>query len=113
MPTNTAAPPVLVVEDDVFLRLIGIVLDPATAPERLAAFADFFAHDEPDFVGWAARLRAAVPRLASADVRLVDSEDALRANLADADALVVEGLPVTAADFAAAPRLKAVQKFGL
>jgi phosphoglycerate dehydrogenase-like enzyme len=105
--------PVLVVEDDVFLRLIGVVLDPTTNAERRAAFADFFAHDEPDFAGWCARVRAGAPGLAGAEVRLVDSEEALRANLADADALVIEGLPLTATDFAAAPRLKAVQKYGV
>ena len=39
----------ILVEEDAFLRLVGIVLDPDTAQERIAAFADFFAHDEPDF----------------------------------------------------------------
>ena len=42
---------VLVVEDDRFLRVVGIVLDPSTSAERIAAYADFFAHDEPDFDG--------------------------------------------------------------
>jgi phosphoglycerate dehydrogenase-like enzyme len=105
--------PVLVVEDDVFLRLIGVVLDPTTNAERRAAFADFFAHEEPDFAGWCVRVRACAPGLAGAEVRFVDSEDALRANLGDADALVIEGLPLTAADLVAAPRLKAVQKYGV
>ena len=41
--------PVIVVEDDPFTRLIPIVLDPASSEERRAAFADFMAHDEPDF----------------------------------------------------------------
>ena len=43
---------VLVVEDDRFLRVVGIVLDPQTPSERYAAYADFFAHDEPDFDGY-------------------------------------------------------------
>jgi glyoxylate reductase/D-3-phosphoglycerate dehydrogenase len=42
---------VLVVEDDPFLRVVGLLLDPNTSAERYAAFADFFAHDEPDFSG--------------------------------------------------------------
>src|SRR5581483_3593708 len=46
------------------------------------------------------------------DVRLVTSEAEMRAHLADADALVVESFQVTASDIAAAPRLKALQKFG-
>ena len=49
--------PMLVVEDDPFLRLLGVILDPATSPERIAAFADFFAHDLPDFDGWLQQLR--------------------------------------------------------
>ena len=53
--------PVIVVEDDPFTRLIPIVLDPAWPdPERRAAFADFMAHDEPDFDGWAQRVRDGV-----------------------------------------------------
>ena len=83
-------PPVIVVEDDPFTRLIGIVLDPATSPERHAAFADFMAHDEPDFSGWVARVRARVGSLYPAQVRLVESEAAMREELKDARALVVE-----------------------
>ena len=53
----TAAQPVLVVEDDPFLRIIQVVLDPRTTDERRSAFANFFAHDLPDFDGWCADLR--------------------------------------------------------
>src|SRR5207249_7605095 len=80
-------PAVLVVEDDVFLRLIGVILDPASSAERRAAFADFFAHDEPDFEGYCARVRTRAAALDPADVRLIDTTAALRANLAEADAL--------------------------
>jgi len=41
--------PVLVVEDDVWARLIGVVLDPSTSQERHDAFADFMSPDLPDF----------------------------------------------------------------
>jgi hypothetical protein len=41
--------PVLIVQDDVWLRLIGVVLDPRTSQERVAAFADFMSPDEPNF----------------------------------------------------------------
>ena len=44
--------PVLVVEDDAFTRIVQIVLDPSTPAERLADYADFFSHDEPDFADW-------------------------------------------------------------
>src|SRR6476660_9865691 len=49
--------PVIVVEDDPFTRLVGIVLDPETSHERVEAFADFMSPDEPDFAGWIARVR--------------------------------------------------------
>lgn len=106
-------PNVLVVEDDRFLRLVRIVLDPNANPERIAAFADFFAHDEPDFAGWCARLRAAAKPLYPAEVRLVETQEQLHANLADACGLIVEGLLVGAAELAAAPKLKVVQKYGV
>ena len=83
------------------------------AAERFAAFADFFAHDEPDFAGWCDKVRRQAQKLYPADVRLVETQEALRENLADADALIVESLAVGAADIAAAPQLKAVQKFGV
>jgi phosphoglycerate dehydrogenase-like enzyme len=106
-------PPVLVVEDDRFLRLVQLVLDPDSDRERFAAFADFFAHDEPDFGGWCEKLRAQVKALYPAEVRLVETQDELRAQLAAARALVVEGLSVGGAEIAAAPQLQAVQKFGV
>lgn len=104
--------PVLVVEEDPFLRLIGVTLDSATSAERIAAFADFFAHDLPDFDDWLRRLRERLPGLFPAEVRLVDSSEALRCALGDADFAVMESLPFGAAELAAAPRLRAVQKFG-
>lgn len=104
--------PRLVVEDDPFLRLLGVVLDPSTSTERRLAYADFFAHDLPDFDGWSQQLRQRLPRLMPATVDLVDSTDALRAALPGADFAVVESLPFGAAELAAAPRLRAVQKYG-
>lgn len=102
----------LVVEDDPFLRLLGVILDPATDPERIAAYADFFAHDLSDFKGWLQQLRSRLPKLFPAEVRLVDSSEALRNALSDADFAVMESLPFGAAELAAAPRLRAVQKYG-
>jgi phosphoglycerate dehydrogenase-like enzyme len=103
----------LVVEDDPFTRLLQLVLDPAAPRERHAAFADFMAHDEPDFAGWCERLRARAQGLYPCNVRLVSSSAELRAGLADAEALVVEAFPVAAPELHAAPRLKVVQKFGV
>lgn len=107
-----SARPVIVVEDDPFLRIVGVALDPDTSPERIAAFADFFAHDLPDFAGWLTRVRANAMAIWPAQVRLVSSAEAFRENLAQADAAVIESYPLGADELAAAPRLKVVQKFG-
>jgi phosphoglycerate dehydrogenase-like enzyme len=104
---------ILVVEDDRFLRMVQIVLDPNASSERYDAFVDFFAHDEPDFAGWRTQLQQQARGLYPAEVRLVETQDELRANLADACALIVEGLAVGAGEIAAAPRLRAVQKYGV
>ncbi len=102
----------LAVEDDPFLRLIGVILDPASDRERIAAFADFFAHDLPDFNGWLQQLRQRLPRLYPATVQLVDSSEGLHAALKEADFAVLESLPFGKAELDRATRLKAVQKFG-
>jgi phosphoglycerate dehydrogenase-like enzyme len=104
--------PIIVVEDDPFTRLIPIVLDPSSSEERRAAFADFMAHDEPDFDGWVERVRASAAGLHPAEVRMIASQDEMRVVLPEAWALVVESLHVEQVDLAVAPRLKAVQKFG-
>ena len=84
----------LVVEDDRFLRVVGIVLDPDSSRERAAAYADFFAHDEPDFTGYCQRVRTQVGELFPREVRLVETQDQLRAALPGSCALVVESLRV-------------------
>lgn len=104
--------PVIVAEDDPFTRLIQIVLDPNAPAERVAAFADFMSVDEPDFVGWYERVRAGSPGLYPAEVRMLASEDEMRARVADACALVVEAFRVDRDTLDAAPRLKIVQKYG-
>ncbi len=102
----------LAVEDDPFLRLIGVILDPATDAERIAAYADFFAHDLADFDGWLQQLRARLPHLFPANVALVDSDAALSSALKTAEIAVVESLRIGAPELTAAPQLKAVQKYG-
>jgi phosphoglycerate dehydrogenase-like enzyme len=100
--------PVLVVEDDPFLRLVEVVLDPRVSAERVAAFADFFSHELPDFEGWRQRVRMAAPNLVPSEVRLVSDLD-----LAGADAAVVESLVVGQAELASADRLRVVHKYGV
>ena len=105
--------PVLVVEDDRFLRIVGVALDPTTPRDRIDAFADFFAHDERDFAGWCKRVRERAAAIFPADVRLVEDTQQLRSHVAAANALIVESLPVGRTELAVAPALVAVQKFGV
>ncbi|MDP1538018.1 MAG: NAD(P)-dependent oxidoreductase [Burkholderiales bacterium] len=109
----TASRPTLVVEDDPFLRLVAVALDTNVDTERVQAFTDFCAHDEPDFAGWLSRLRARVGKLHPAHVVLVSSAEAMQNALPAADALIVESHEVDAATLNQAPHLKLVQKFGL
>lgn len=105
--------PIIVVEDDPFPRMLKAFLDPTIEPQRLAALADFFAHDLPDFAGWLAQLRALAGPLYPADVRLVADQDALRAQLPDATAVVTESIAISATELALAPRIKVIQKYGM
>jgi phosphoglycerate dehydrogenase-like enzyme len=108
-----AQAPIIVVEDDPFLRIVGVVLDPSTSAERHAAFADFFAHEEPDFAGYCARVRTRVGALFPSQVRLVKTGEDMRANLGQARGLIVESLMVGPAELAAGGALVAVQKYGV
>jgi len=109
---SNSAQPVLVVENDAFLRIIQVVLDQSTTDERRAAFADFFAHDLPDFGGWCTELRRLAPNLYPAEVRLVSSQEELRAQLPGANILVVESLGVGSEELEIGSQLKVVQKYG-
>jgi len=110
----TAVPhPVVVVEDDPFLRLVQVVLDPQTPAARVAAFSHFFTHELPDLEGWRDRLRARLTRLHPAEVRLVTEQAGLSSALQGAAALVVESIAVGEHEIAAAGGgLKVVQKYG-
>ncbi len=105
--------PVIVVEDDPFPRMLKAFLDPTIEPQRLAALADFFAHDLPDFAGWLAQLRALAGPLYPADVRLAKNQETLRALLPEAIAVVTESLAIGATELAIAPKLKVVEKYGM
>src|SRR5215471_8946133 len=108
----TSRSTIIVVEDDPWTRLIGVVLDPATSDERRAAFADFMSPDEPDFEGWCEDLRARAGALYPSEVRLVASPAELREQLGAARALVVESFAVGSEELARAPKLKVVHKYG-
>lgn len=102
-----------VVENDSFLRLIQVVLDPSALRERIEAFAHFCKHDLADFRGWCDKVRSRAPGLYPVDVRLVDNQSELLANLPGACVVVVEELTVGAKEIAAAgSALRFVQKYG-
>lgn len=105
-------PPVIVVEDDPFMRLVGVVLDPQTTADRHAAFAHFFAHDLPDFAGWAAEVRRKAGGLYPAEVRLASSREEFHAALPGARVAVVESFGFGREELALGRSLEVVQKFG-
>ena len=112
---NKASPnerPLIVVEDDPWLRLIPVMLDPGTDAEIVDGFIDFMAHDEPDFPGWCDRLRADIPHLWPARVKIVETEAALLAALPEASVAIIESMPFGPLELAASPRLVCVQKYG-
>jgi phosphoglycerate dehydrogenase-like enzyme len=102
----------IVVEQDPFLRVIPVILDPATPEEHCRAWSDFFAHDEPDFAGWCRSLRGRVAGLFPATIVVAEDQDDLRRKIGDADCVIVEGLRVGAEELALAKRLRCVQRFG-
>ena len=89
---NDQSKPTIIVEDDVWARLIGVVLDPTTSGERWTAFADFMSPDLPDFRGWCDKVQKAAGSLYPSDVKLVKSQAELRESLGPAEAIVVESL---------------------
>jgi phosphoglycerate dehydrogenase-like enzyme len=102
-----------VVENDSFLRLIQVVLDPTAPQERIEAFAHFCKHDTPDFGGWCDGIRQQARNIYPTDVRLVDNQAELLANTAGASVIVVEELTVGEKEITAAgSSLKFVQKYG-
>jgi len=102
----------IVIEEDHFLKIVPVVLDPATPEAHRRAVADFFAHDEPDFLGWCGRLQQRLPGLYPAQVMFAADEADLAAQIADADGVVVESFRIDDAVLSGAPRLAIVHKFG-
>jgi hypothetical protein len=84
-------------------------LDPSAPEERIDAFAHFCLHDLADFRGWCERVRNQATHLYPADVRLVDDQEELRANLPGAAVAVIEELTFGANEIAAAGRVAQVR----
>ena len=103
----------MVVEDDPFLRVLQVILDPDTPARRKEAFAHFFASDLEDFPAWCQDLRGRLPQLYPARVQLVRNATEFAAHLPGAEIVVVESFTLGAREIAnAGPSLKFVQKYG-
>lgn len=103
---------IIVIERDHFLNSMQVLLDPAATTEQCQAWADFFAHDVPDFPARVRALQGRLPGLYPATVLFADDQQDLRRKLPQADAVLVESLRIDAGDLAYAPRLACVQRFG-
>jgi len=104
--------PTLLLEEDHFLKIVPVILDPDIPDAHRRAVADFFAHDVPDFLGWCEALRARMPSLYPSRIVWAQDQADFLAKLPTADAAIVESLAVDRAALAAAPRLRIVHKFG-
>src|SRR5215472_11454050 len=102
----------IVIEEDHFLKIVPVVLDPTIPEAHRCAVADFFAHDEPDFLGWCGRLQQRLPGLYPAQVKFAADEADLAAKMPDADGIVVESFRVDDAVLSQASQLAIVHKFG-
>ena len=102
----------ILIEDDVFTRVLDVVLNPECSNERKVAFADFFAHDVPDFLLWAKSLKNHARNLINCKVQFIHSDQELREKLPFANVLILESLALSKSDIDSAPNLMAVQKYG-
>jgi phosphoglycerate dehydrogenase-like enzyme len=112
MTATPHAGPTILIEEDHFLKIVPVILDPATPPAHQQAVADFFAHDVPDFPAWCAQLRARLPGLYPARVAWAATQADLVDRLVDADGVIVESLVIDRAALHGAKRLKVAHKFG-
>lgn len=102
----------IVVEDDRILRTLAALLGPPLAADHLAALNDYVAHDGFELALWRERTLAGLPALRDVELRYVADTAALHAALPGACAVVVESLPIGAAELARGDRLRIVIKFG-
>ncbi len=105
--------PKIVAEDDVIIRASQVILDPQTDPERYAAIAKYYSVDVLDFDGWVDGIRAAMRDLFPATFEMVGDIESFHAALPDADAVIIESLPLRSCELDLAANLKIVQKFGV
>ena len=59
----------ILIENDHFLKIVPVMLDPRTSEDHVRAVADFFAHDVPDFLGWCEQLRGEIGKVSAPQLR--------------------------------------------
>jgi phosphoglycerate dehydrogenase-like enzyme len=102
----------ILIEEDHFLKIVPVILDPAIPKAHRLAVADFFAHDVPDFLGWCRAFHARIPGLYPSEIVWAADQDDFDVKLSDADGAIVESFAVRREALAKAKRLAVVQKFG-
>ena len=103
----------IVVEEDRVLRLMQVILDPTTSPERIAAFTDYNSTDQIDFLGWLTTLRQEIPSIYPAHVELVTNEENFLLQLQQADIAIVESNVIGRDELMIAKNLKLIGNFGV
>ena len=104
--------PKIVIENDVFTRVLDVVLNESCESERRHAFADFFSHDVPDFLSWADNLRKNCQFIGKSQIQFIETQSELQASLHDADLVILESLELGRQELQLAKKLKAVYKYG-
>ena len=94
------------------MRALQVVLDPGVSSARVSAFHDYL-FDTRDPKEWLGSLRDRAAAICPSRVILVRDFTEMRSALVDADAVVVERMPIGAGELASASRLRLVQKFGI
>lgn len=102
----------ILVEDDPYLRIVPVLLDPRVTDEHRAALADFMAHDINDFEGWLRAFRQEVAGLFPAQVELVKDQADFHRRLPGAAAAIIETLDYGEAELKLSDDLRIVHKFG-
>jgi len=102
----------VLVEDDSYLRIVPVLLDPSITGEHRAALNDFMAHDIPDFEAWLRKFQSEIPGLYPAKIELVKDQDDLQARLPGAKAAIIESLPFGEKEIVLGRDLAIVHKFG-
>jgi phosphoglycerate dehydrogenase-like enzyme len=102
----------ILVENDPYLRIVPVILASNPDQDHRKAIIDFVGYDIPDFDGWCRKLHQKLPALYPAEIKMVSSREELRAELPNADGVIVEALAFGEEELKCAHRLAIVHKCG-